>query len=278
VLQRLLARLPGEHHAIYTDVDGTFPNHHPDPTVEANLADLKALVAEKNLDFGIAFDGDADRIGAVDSQGRVIWGDQLLIILAAPVLKEIPGATIIADVKASQTLFDRVAEMGGTPLMWKTGHSLIKSKMKETCSPLAGEMSGHIFFKHEWYGFDDALYAAVRLIRAVSQSGQTLTELRSAMPTSVATPELRFSIDETRKFAVVDEVASRLAAAGATVDTTDGVRVNTVDGWWLLRASNTQDVLVARAESNELLGLDRLVAAIDEQLSLSGVVRGEAVH
>ena len=273
ILERLLPRLPGEHHAIYTEVDGTFPNHHPDPTVEANLADLKALVADKQLDFGIAFDGDADRIGAVDATGRVIWGDQLLMILAAPVLKELPGATIIADVKASQTLFDRIAEMGGKPLMWKTGHSLIKAKMKETGSPLAGEMSGHIFFKHQWYGFDDALYAAIRLIRAVSDSGQSLTELRSAMPPSVATPELRFEVDPARKFAIVEEVAARLAADGATVDTTDGVRVNTDDGWWLLRASNTQDVLVARAEAKDEVGLDRLVEAIDDQLGLSGVTR-----
>ena len=278
VLEQLLKRLPGEHHAIYTEVDGTFPNHHPDPTVEANLADLKALVAEKNLDFGIAFDGDADRIGAVDGEGRVIWGDQLLMILAAPVLKELPGATIIADVKASQTLFDSIAAMGGNPVMWKTGHSLIKAKMKETGSPLAGEMSGHIFFKHEWYGFDDALYAAVRLIRAVSASGQTLTELRSAMPASVATPELRFPVDDTRKFAVVAEVATRLAAEGARVDTTDGVRVNTADGWWLLRASNTQDVLVARAEAADKAGLDRLVAAINGQLVGSGLDPVEIGH
>ncbi len=278
ILDRLLARLPGDHHTLYTEVDGTFPNHHPDPTVEANLADLKALVADKKLDFGIAFDGDADRIGAIDGEGRVIWGDQLLMVLAAPVLEEIPGATIIADVKASQTLFDRIAEMGGTPLMWKTGHSLIKAKMKETGSPLAGEMSGHIFFKHEWYGFDDALYAAVRLIRAVSASGKTLTQLRSEMPVSVATPELRFPIDDTRKFAVVAEVAARLAAAGATVDTTDGVRVQTADGWWLLRASNTQDVLVARAEAQDQAGLDRLVAEIDQQLASSNVARGEALH
>ena len=278
ILDRLLARLPGEHHTLYTEVDGTFPNHHPDPTVEANLADLKSLVADKKLDFGIAFDGDADRIGAVDGEGRVIWGDQLLMVLAGPVLKDQPGATIIADVKASQTLFDRITEMGGSPLMWKTGHSLIKAKMKETGSPLAGEMSGHIFFKHQWYGFDDALYAAVRLIRAVSESGKTLTQLRSEMPVSVATPELRFPIDETRKFAVVDEVAARLAANGATVDTTDGVRVNTDDGWWLLRASNTQDVLVARAESQDDAGLERLTTAIDAQLAESGIERTATPH
>ena len=278
-LELLLGKLPGEHHAIYTNVDSRFPNHHPDPTEEANLADLKALVAEKQLDFGIAFDGDGDRIGAVDGEGRVVWGDQLLAILAEPVLADVPGATIIADVKASQTLYDRIAELGGTPLMWKTGHSLIKSKMKETGAPLAGEMSGHIFFAHEYYGFDDALYAAVRLIRAVTRLGGSLTALRSAMPAVVNTPELRFQVDESRKFAVVDEVLDRLAADGATVDRTDGARVNTADGWWLLRASNTQDVLVARAEAKDQAGLDRLVGQIDAQLALSGVERGpQAAH
>ena len=278
ILDMLVERLPGHQHVIYSEVDGRFPNHHPDPTVEKNLEDLKRLVADKQLDFGIAFDGDGDRIGAVDGKGRVIWGDQLLMILAEPVLKEQPGATIIADVKASQLLFDRVGELGGTPLMWKTGHSLIKSKMKETGSPLAGEMSGHIFFKHRWYGFDDALYAAVRLIEAVSESGKSLTELKSAMPTAVATPELRFQVDEPRKFAIIDEVRDRLAADGAKVDATDGVRVSTIDGWWLLRASNTQDVLVARAESADQAGLDRLVGQIDDQLARSGVERVEAVH
>jgi phosphomannomutase len=275
-LEKLIAKLPGEHHAIHTRIDGTFPSHHPDPTVEANLADLKALVAEKKLDFGIAFDGDADRIGAVDGKGRVIWGDQLLMILAEPVLKEQPGATIIADVKASQILFDHIARVGGTPLMWKTGHSLIKSKMKETGAPLAGEMSGHIFFKHRWYGFDDALYAAVRLIEAVAQSGKSLTEIMNEMPKSTATPEMRFPVDESRKFAVVAEVLHRLSSNGARVDSTDGARVMTDDGWWLLRASNTQDVLVARAEARDDDGLNRLMTQIDEQLALSGVERTES--
>jgi phosphomannomutase len=271
-------RLPGQHHTIFTKVDGHFPNHHPDPTVEKNLEHLKQLVESKALDFGIAFDGDGDRIGAIDGKGRVIWGDQLLMILAVPVLQDEPGSTIIADVKASQTLFDRIAELGGSPLMWKTGHSLIKSKMKETGSPLAGEMSGHIFFKHRWYGFDDALYAAVRLIEAVSASGRTLTEIMDDMPISVATPELRFQVDEARKFAIVDEVRGRLSANGSKVDATDGVRVSTADGWWLLRASNTQDVLVARAEATDEAGLQRLVAQIDNQLAESGVERVEAVH
>ena len=186
-----------------------------------------------------------------------------------------PGATIIADVKASQALYDRIAELGGKPLMWKTGHSLIKSKMKETGAPLAGEMSGHIFFAHDYYGFDDALYAAVRLIRAVTELGGSLTALQATPCRRWSnTPELRFQVDESRKFAVVDEVLDRLAAAGAEVDRTDGARVNTADGWWLLRASNTQDVLVARAEAKDQAGLDRLVAQIDEQLALSGVERG----
>jgi phosphomannomutase len=278
VLEKLLKRLPGEHHTLYTDVDGAFPNHHPDPTVEANLADLKKLVADKGLDFGIAFDGDADRIGAVDGEGRVIWGDQLVLILAGPVLKALPGSTIIADVKASQLLFDGIAALGGRPLMWNTGHSLIKSKMKETGAPLAGEMSGHIFFKHEWFGFDDALYAAVRLIRAVSASGKSLTQIKSDMPVSVVTPEMRFQVDETRKFAVIDEVAARLAEEGATVDKTDGVRVYSASGWWLLRASNTQDVLVARAEAKDQAGLDRLLATINGQLEASGLEAVEAAH
>jgi phosphomannomutase len=274
-LELLTAKLPGSHHLLFTEVDGTFPNHHPDPTEEKNLADLKALVAANKLDFGLAFDGDGDRIGAVDGQGRVIWGDQLLMIYAEDLLRAVPGATIIADVKASRALFERVAALGGKPLMWKTGHSLIKSKMKETGAPLAGEMSGHVFFAHQYYGYDDALYAAIRLIAASARLGKSVTQLRGEMPALVNTPELRFQVDETRKFAVIDEVRDRLASAGADVDGTDGVRVSTADGWWLLRASNTQDVLVARAESEDQAGLDRLLAQIDAQLAASGLERGE---
>ena len=276
-LEKLAAKLPGEHHLLYTEVDGNFPNHHPDPTVEANLEDLKALVADKNLDFGVAFDGDGDRIGAIDGRGRVIWGDQLLSIFAEDVLSRHPGATIIADVKASRALFDRVAELGGKPLMWKTGHSLVKAKMKETKSPLAGEMSGHIFFADGYYGFDDALYAGIRLIAAAARTGKSVTQLRGEMPAMINTPELRFQVDESRKFAAIEEIEQRLAKSDLAVDSTDGVRVTTPDGWWLLRASNTQDVLVARAESDNRAGLDRLVAQIDEQLAASGIERGESV-
>jgi phosphomannomutase len=276
-LEKLAKLLPGEHHLLFTDVDARFPNHHPDPTEEKNLEHLRAEVREKGLDFGIAFDGDGDRIGAIDGEGRIIWGDQLLGILAEPVLQAEPGATIIADVKASQALYDRIAELGGAPLMWKTGHSHIKSKMKEIGAPLAGEMSGHIFFKHDYYGYDDALYAAVRLLGAVRLSGKSLTQLKSEMPAMVNTPEMRFQVDETRKFAVIDEVLDRLETSGADVNRTDGARVNTPDGWWLLRASNTQDVLVARAEAKDQPGLDRLMAQIDEQLAASGLVRGPSV-
>ncbi|KWV94753.1 phosphoglucomutase/phosphomannomutase PgmG [Erythrobacter sp. AP23] len=273
-LEKLAARLPGEHHLLYTEVDGNFPNHHPDPTVEENLEDLRALVAEKSLDFGVAFDGDGDRIGAIDGDGRVIWGDQLLMIYAEDLLSRRPGVTIIADVKASRALFDHVATHGGEPLMWKTGHSLIKSKMKETGSPLAGEMSGHVFFADEYYGYDDALYAGVRLIAAAARLGKSVTELRGAMPPMVNTPEMRFQVDESRKFAAIGEIAERIANSDAVADTTDGVRVTTDDGWWLLRASNTQDVLVARAESESREGLKKLVAQIDEQLAASGLERG----
>ena len=273
-LELLTQKLPGEHHLLFTQVDGTFPNHHPDPTEEKNLVDLKALVAAKSLDFGIAFDGDGDRIGAIDGQGRVIWGDQLLMIYAEDLLRMVPKATIIADVKASRALFETVSRLGGDPLMWKTGHSLIKSKMKETGSPLAGEMSGHVFFAHEYYGFDDALYAAIRLIAASARLGKSVTELRGAMPDLMNTPELRFQVDESRKFAVIEEVKDRLSADGADVNATDGVRVSTADGWWLLRASNTQDVLVARAESDSQAGLDRLMSQIDAQLAASGLERG----
>lgn len=279
VIEKLVKKMPGEHHLLFVDVDGQFPNHHPDPTDETTLSALKALVADKQLDFGVAFDGDGDRIGAIDSKGNVIWGDQLLQIYAEDILKSLPGAQIIADVKASQALFDRVTQLGGNPLMWKTGHSLIKSKMKETGCPLAGEMSGHIFFKHEYYGFDDAIYAAMRLIRASANLGKNVTQMRAEMAEMINTPELRFQVDETRKFAVISEVLARLKAEGADVNDTDGARVNTADGWWLLRASNTQDVLVARAEASSQAGLARLMAQIDEQLAASGVERGEtAAH
>jgi phosphomannomutase len=270
-MARLTARLPGRHLLLHQKIDGRFPNHHPDPTVPENLVDLQAKVAEAKADLGIAFDGDGDRIGVIDGKGRILWGDQLLVLFAREVLADRPGATVIADVKASQVLFDEIAEAGGRPLMWRTGHSLIKAKMAETEAPLAGEMSGHIFFADRYYGYDDALYAAVRLLGIASRARDSIAEMRDALPQVVNTPELRFQCNDERKFAVVSEVAKRLAAAGAQVSDIDGVRVSTRDGWWLLRASNTQDVLVARCESKTLEGLDRLKVALGSELAASGV-------
>ena len=270
-LVKLVAKLPGEHLLLNETIDGTFPAHHPDPTEPKNLAQLQALVRDRGLDLGIAFDGDGDRIGVIDGKGRILWGDQLMVLLASDVVRARPGAMIIADVKASQVLFDEIGRMGGTPLMWRTGHSLIKSKMAETGAPLAGEMSGHIFFGDRYYGYDDALYAAVRLLGALSRGGTSIAELRDRLPAVVNTPELRFPCSEARKFAVVEEVKERLRKAGAEMSDIDGVRVRTKDGWWLLRASNTQDVLVARAEAREEAGLGRLKALLVEQLEKSGI-------
>ena len=271
IVKALAARLPGTHFVINGEVDGTFPNHHPDPTVARNLEQIIAEVKREKADLGIAFDGDGDRIGVVDDEGHILFGDQLLIVLARDVLKAKPGATIIADVKASQVLFDEVAKAGGQPLMWKTGHSLIKAKMAETGSPLAGEMSGHIFFADKWYGFDDAPYSAVRLLGIVARMQERLSAVRAALPQVINTPELRFDCEEARKFEVVREVKERLAAEGARVQDVDGVRVLTEDGWWLLRASNTQAVLVARCEASSEAGLERLKAQLVRQLVASGL-------
>jgi phosphomannomutase len=271
VLAKLVAGLPGEHIVLNGTIDGTFPAHHPDPTLPKNLEQLIAEVVTRRADIGIALDGDADRIGLIDDAGRILFGDQLLVVLARDVLRENPGAMIIADVKASQVLFDEIARAGGNPLMWKTGHSLIKAKMAETGSPLAGEMSGHIFFADRWYGFDDALYAAVRTLGIMARMDTRLSAVRDALPQVINTPEVRFDCDDTRKFAVIEQVAARQRAAGAKVAETDGVRVLTDDGWWLLRASNTQAALVARAEAGTDAGLERLKGALVRQLELSGL-------
>jgi phosphomannomutase len=267
----LAERLPGTHLLLNETVDGTFPAHHPDPTVPKNLEQLRQTVLAETCDFGVALDGDGDRIGVVDDTGAILWGDQLMVFLAEDVLARQPGATIIADVKASQVLFDEIARLGGKPLMWRTGHSLIKAKMAESGAPLAGEMSGHIFFADRYYGFDDALYAAVRLIAVVSRMDGPLSEARARLPQVVNTPEIRFPCAEDRKFAVVEEIAKRLEAAGADVADVDGVRVSTEDGWWLLRASNTQAVLVARCEAKSEAGLERLKGQLIAELKESGI-------
>jgi len=267
----LVAKLPGTHECLFAEVDGRFPNHHPDPTVPENLVTLIERVKSSGAEIGIGFDGDGDRIGVIDSTGRIVWGDQILQILAADILPELPGAAVIADIKSSKGLFDEITRLGGRPIMWKTGHSLIKDKMIEEDAPLSGEMSGHIFYKHKFYGHDDALYVAVRLLDILSRSGRTLKDWRDAMPNVIATPEIRFDCEEEVKFPAIQHVKTKLASQGAKVNDIDGVRVDTEDGWWLLRASNTQAVLVARAEASSEDGLERLKGAIRSALDGSGV-------
>ncbi len=272
VVVNLVSQLPGRHVLLNEAIDGTFPAHHPDPTVEANLAQLMEAVHEHRADAGVAFDGDGDRIGVIDGQGRILWGDQILALLARDVLARHPGAPILADVKASKMLFDEIARLGGTPVMCPTGHSIIKARMAELAAPLAGEMSGHIFIADNYFGYDDGIYAAVRMLDLIAASGVPLAVLRDSLPAMVNTPEIRIDVDEVRKFPIVAEVKARLSAdAGRSVDDTDGVRVTTADGWWLLRASNTQSALVVRCEAGDGDALSRLKSEISEQLSLSGV-------
>lgn len=274
ICARLAECLPGQHTALYTTIDGTFPYHHPDPTVPENLTALIDEVQRQEADVGIAFDGDGDRIGVVDGKGAILWGDQLLTLFARDLLARQKGATIIADVKASQTLFDDIAAHGGQPLMWKTGHSLIKQKMRETGAPLAGEMSGHLFFADQYGGYDDGLYAGVRLLELLSRCEQSLSELHAGLPRLQSTPEMRIDCDESRKFAVIDEIRERLrrradAGGALEVNEVDGVRVTVAEGWWLVRASNTQAALIVRCESQDEAGLSRLKAMVGEELAAS---------
>ena len=271
VMKKISERIKSKDFLLYEEIDGTFPNHHPDPTVPKNLEDLKRTVLENNCNLGIAFDGDGDRIGVIDDEGEIIWGDQLMVFFARDVLQEYPGSTIIADVKASNVLFDEIKKAGGVPLMWKTGHSLIKAKMKEINSPLAGEMSGHIFFADKYYGYDDALYAAVRIINIVIAGKVPLSELRKSLPKTFSTPEIRIECSEEEKFAIVEKIKKELQKENADFNDVDGVRVNTVDGWWLLRASNTQAVLVARCEGKSELSLETLKNNLKNKLESNGL-------
>lgn len=273
VLKMLTHRIPGTHILLYPEIDGRFPNHHPDPTVDENLADLQKAVRDNGCDLGIAFDGDGDRIGVVDENGAVLRCDTLLALYAREVLRNHPGAPIIGDVKCSQILFDEIERLGGKPVMWKTGHSVIKDKMIEMKAPLAGELSGHIFFADTYYGYDDALYCAVRLLNALSETSGGLSSLTATLPRLFNTPEVRFEVDEAEKFALVPRVIENLKAGqhrGLDLNTLDGIRVTTPDGWWLLRASNTQNVLVARAESRSAEGLERLTGMITEEVKKIG--------
>ncbi|HEY7209785.1 MAG TPA: phosphomannomutase/phosphoglucomutase [Bryobacteraceae bacterium] len=254
VLARMIGKLNVDATELFFEMDGRFPNHHPDPTVPANLKDLKKAVAEHRAELGIAFDGDTDRIGAIDENGSVIYGDMLLLIFGREILLRKPGSTFIGEVKCSQVMYDKLAELGGRPIMFKTGHSLIKAKMKEEHAELAGEMSGHMFFADRYYGYDDALYAACRLLEIVANSGKPLSHQLAGIPQMVATPELRFDCPDELKFQVVERVASIVRRTHSIVDV-DGVRVPFERGWGLVRASNTQPVLVMRfeAESQDLL-------------------------
>ena len=271
VVAELVRRLPGRHVLLNETIDGTFPAHHPDPTVAENLVQLQDAVLAESCDLGIGFDGDGDRIGVVDARGRILWGDQLLIVLARDVLARYPGAPILADVKASQVLFDEIARAGGEPVMMQTGHSLIKARLAESGAPLAGEMSGHIFFADRWYGFDDAIYVAVRLLGILARADEGIAAMIDRLPPVFNTPELRIECDEARKFDAVAEVSERLRRRGADLIDIDGVRVRTEDGWWLMRASNTQAVIVVRAESSSEAGLARLKAQLAAELAPSGL-------
>lgn len=271
ILKHLVRGIAAKHILLNEAIDGTFPSHHPDPTVIENLAQLMGTVKLHHADVGIAFDGDGDRIGVVDGKGRVLWGDQLLLILAREVVQKNPGAVIIADVKSTQVLFDEIKGLGGNILMARTGHSLIKAKMAETGALLAGEMSGHIFFADRYYGYDDALYAAIRLINILQNSEKSLSQMIDDLPHLFNTPEIRIECADAKKFKIIDSISHQLKNEHATVSTIDGVRVSRDNGWWLLRASNTQPALVARCEASTVNDLDILKQEVLAYLSPHGL-------
>lgn len=266
---RLYERLGFDVVPLYCEMDATFPNHHPDPTVEANLADLRERVKTEGAELGIAFDGDADRIGAVDGTGRILWGDQLMILFGRAILKTSPGATFIGEVKCSQALYDELAAAGGEPIMWKVGHSLIKAKMKETRAALAGEMSGHIFFADRYAGFDDGIYAGARLLELLSKGEATLAELYDTLPVMVNTPEIRVDCPDAIKFDVVADVVARLRSRAdvTNVIDVDGARASFGDGWGLVRASNTQPSLVVRCEAVDADRLAAIRSVIEDEIA-----------
>ncbi len=253
---------------LFCELDGTFPNHHPDPTVEENLRDLQRRVAVEKADLGIAYDGDADRVGAVDEKGNILWGDQLMILFSRDVLAQVPGATIVSEVKCSQTMYDDIEKHGGRAIMWKAGHSMIKSKMKEEHALLAGEMSGHIFFKHRYYGFDDGIYSSARLLELVAKSDRPLSQMLSDVPRTFASPEIRFDFAEEKKFEAVKRATEKLRKHGRTIEV-DGVRVILEGGWGLVRASNTQPLLVLRWEADteaRLVEIRRLIEGTVQEI------------
>ncbi|MCX6555114.1 MAG: phosphomannomutase/phosphoglucomutase [Candidatus Aminicenantes bacterium] len=259
----LYRRLGAEVTPLFCDVDGRFPNHHPDPTVVKNLQDLIAKVKETGADLGIGLDGDADRLGVVDSRGRILWGDQLLVIYARSILKDHPGATIISEVKASEVLYSEIRKYGGVPIMWKAGHSLIKKKIFEVNALAAGEVSGHIFFNDKWFGFDDAVYAGARLLEILGDSTQTLAEIYDTIPVAFNTPEIRVDAGDDVKFRIVDAIHDHFKKILPVIDI-DGARVKFPHGWALVRASNTQPSLVVRYEADSAAELQAIQAQVDE--------------
>jgi phosphomannomutase/phosphoglucomutase len=275
IAMRLYERLGYEVIPLYCDMDGRFPNHHPDPTVEANLADLKSAVLEHGADLGVALDGDADRIGAIDGQGRVLWGDQLLTLLGRALLVQVPGASIIGEVKCSQALYDELEKAGGKAIMSKVGHSLIKAKMKDSGALLAGEMSGHIFFAHRYLGFDDGVYAGARLLELLSQGTESLADLYETLPVMVNTPEIRVLCPDGIKFTVVAEVTRRMREREdvLSVIDIDGVRASFGDGWGLVRASNTQPSLVLRCEAQNSKRLVELRSILESEIEIARATR-----
>ena len=250
---------------IFSEPDGSFPNHHPDPTLPENIEVLAAKVKDSNADLGIAFDGDADRIGVVDTQGRILWGDQLMIIYAKQILEQHPHAKIIGEVKCSQAMFDKIREMGGEPIMWKVGHSMIKAKMKEENALLAGEMSGHLFFADRYYGYDDAVYAGARLIEILSHSRATLAQMVDELPQTFATPEIRFDCPDDKKFPLVEKLVKVFSQKNKVISI-DGARILFEHGWGLVRASNTQPVLVMRFEGDSKEALEQIEAEVRKEL------------
>jgi phosphomannomutase/phosphoglucomutase len=256
---------------LFIEMDGRFPNHHPDPTVEKNMQDLIAAVKTNKADVGIAYDGDADRIGAVDENGKIVWGDELLIAFSRAILKEKPGATIIGEVKCSRRMYDDIARHGGRPIMWKTGHSLLKAKLKEEHAALAGEMSGHMFFADRYYGFDDAIYASFRLLEIIAREGRGLGAILADLPKSRITPEIRLDCPDDRKFEVVRRVAEYFRAHYEVIEI-DGVRVNFPDGWGLVRASNTQPALVMRFEASDDAKLGEIRTLFEDKLREFGAI------
>jgi phosphomannomutase/phosphoglucomutase len=264
----LLSDLGGEVTKLYCEMDGTFPNHHPDPTLVENLADLQSAVQKGKLEAGIAFDGDADRIGLIADNGKIIWGDILLAIYAREILKKRPGATFISEVKCSMNLFKDIEKHGGRAIMWKTGHSLIKAKMKEEKAVLAGEMSGHMFFADRYFGYDDAIYAACRLLELLANSSVPLSDMLADIPPTYITPEIRVQCDDERKFQVVEKIKSEFRGQYEVIDV-DGARILFPNGWGLVRASNTQDVLVMRFEADTEAGLDAIRLLVEERVRLA---------